>query len=284
MVGFPKVSIVTPSYNQGQFLEQTILSVLNQDYPNLEYIIVDGGSTDNSIEIIKIYEERLAYWISEPDKGQSDAINKGFLRATGEILSWLNSDDLLLPGAINSVVSFFNEHPDIGCVIGDQEVIDSDGKYLCTVKNIPFKFRRTLYGGSMVPQPSTFFTKNALDVTGKLNIDLHYNMDYEFFLRMAYKGIKFDNIKKPLSAFRLHKSSKTVSEYYNRVKQDNFKVRKRYSKLRLGNDSLTYITFGILKWFYRLEAFLIRVIIRRDFIPFKATYARRAKIDKGSEF
>ncbi len=274
---WPKVSIITPSYNQGQFLEETILSVLNQDYPNTEYIIIDGDSTDNSVDIIKKYESRLAYWVSESDKGQSDAINKGFSRATGQILSWLNSDDLLLPGAVSVVVSFFQEHPNIGCVIGDQEVIDAGEKYLCTVKNIPFNFRRTLYGGAMIPQPSAFFTRDALHVTGDLDIGLHYNMDYEFFLRMASRGIPFDIIKKPLSAFRLHKESKTVSEYYDKLKRDNFAVRKKYSEFRLGNDKLTYLAFGILKWFYRSEAFLNRVITRKDFIPFKATLARRTK-------
>lgn len=255
------------------------MSVLNQDYPNVEYVIMDGGSNDGSVEIIKKYKDRLAYWVSEPDKGQSDAINKGFSRATGEILSWLNSDDLLFPGALDSVVSFFHQHPDVGCVIGDQEVIDSEGKYLCTVKNIPFHFRRTLYGGAMVPQPSAFFTRKALQATGSLDVGLHYNMDYELFLRMASKGIKFDIIKKPLSAFRLHKASKTVTEYYDKLKKDNFQVRKRYSTLRFGNDRLTYLTFGILKWFYRGEAFLNRVITRGDFIPFKATFARRTRVN-----
>jgi len=277
---WPKVSIITPSYNQGQFLEETILSVLNQDYPNLEYIIIDGGSTDNSVEIIKKYQDRIAYWVSEPDKGQSDAINKGFRIATGDILAWLNSDDLYLPGAISAAVSYMQDRHDVSCIIGDQETIGPEGEYLCTVKNIPFNFCRTLYGGSMIPQPSTFFTRKALDIAGYLDTSLQYQMDYDFFLRMAYKGIRFGIIERPLAAFRLHHMSKTVSEYSNKVKQANYIVRQRFSKLWLGNAQLTQILFESLKWIFKCETYLIRIITRKDFVPFRGTYARIFKLDK----
>jgi len=278
---YPRVSIVTPSYNQGRFLEETILSVLNQDYPNLEYIVMDGGSTDNSVEIIKKYEDRLAYWVSEPDKGQSDAINKGFSVATGEIFAWLNSDDMYLPAAIPSVVSFFQAHPGIGCVIGDMAIIGPDSECLFVRKSIPFKLRRTLYAGWIVPQPATFFTRGAFERTGKLDTELQYQMDYEFFLRMALTGVRFGNIRRPLAAFRLHKSSKTVSEYNTKVDQVNYVIRRRYSTLWLGNDRLTYAGFKALKWLYRLEAFLMRATTRGDFVPFRGSYVRRS-IEKGS--
>ena len=116
---WPKISIITPSYNQGIFIEETILSVLDQNYPNLEYIIMDGGSTDNTVDIIKKYEDRITYWISEKDNGQSDAINKGFHKSTGDILHWLNSDDVLVPRALNMLVEYLSNNPDIICLKPD---------------------------------------------------------------------------------------------------------------------------------------------------------------------
>ncbi|MCJ7735245.1 MAG: glycosyltransferase, partial [Anaerolineales bacterium] len=124
----PLVSIVTPSFNQQQYLEQTIQSVLDQDYPALEYFVVDGGSNDGSIEIIKKYQDQLSGWISEPDQGQSDAINKGFARSQGEIMAWLNSDDIYLPGAIRSAVAFLQDNPEVGMVYGDTNLIDGTGR------------------------------------------------------------------------------------------------------------------------------------------------------------
>src|SRR5512146_173069 len=126
----PKVSIITPSYNQGRFLETTIQSVLAQDYPNLEYIIVDGGSKDESVEIIKKYQQHLTWWVSEKDKGHADALNKGFARATGEILAWLNSDDIYEPGAVSEAVAFLKEHPAVGMVYGDANLINDAGRYI----------------------------------------------------------------------------------------------------------------------------------------------------------
>src|SRR5512139_1414374 len=126
----PLVSIITPSYNQARFLETTIRSVLDQDYPNLEYLIVDGGSTDGSREIIQRYSDRLAWWVSERDQGQTDAINKGFARARGEILAWLNSDDTYLPGAIQGAVDFLQDHPGVGMVYGDANLIDEQSNVI----------------------------------------------------------------------------------------------------------------------------------------------------------
>ena len=122
------VSIVTPSYNQSRFIEDTIRSVLSQDYPQIEYMIVDGGSTDGSVEIIKRYEDQLAWWVSERDQGQTDAINKGFARATGDILAWLNSDDTYEPGAVSAAVKYLQEHPEVGMVYGDCNYIDENGE------------------------------------------------------------------------------------------------------------------------------------------------------------
>jgi glycosyltransferase involved in cell wall biosynthesis len=209
----PRITVVTPSYNQGHFLEQTIQSALSQDYPNLEYLVIDGGSTDNSVEIITKYADRISYWASEKDKGQSDAINKGFRRATGDVLAWLNSDDLYCPGALARVAQFFQEHPECGAVIGDQESIDKDGRVIDLKKAVPVTFRRILYSACAVPQPSTFFTRRAWEITGDVDTALHYVLDYDYFLRMQARGIRFGLIKSPLARFRLHADSKTVSEY-----------------------------------------------------------------------
>src|SRR5512142_3420630 len=123
----PRVSIITPSYNQAQFLEASIQSVLQQDYPNIEYIVADGGSKDNSVEIIKKYQDHLAWWVSEKDKGHADALNKGFSHATGEILAWLNSDDVYYPDAVAEAVAVLQQHPEVGMVYGDADLIDNAG-------------------------------------------------------------------------------------------------------------------------------------------------------------
>lgn len=272
---WPKISIVTPSYNQGQFLEETILCVLNQDYPNLEYMIIDGGSTDNSVEIIKKYEDRLAYWVSEPDKGQSEAINKGFHRATGEIFHWLNSDDVLVPGALQVVAEYFLEHPHIGCVIGDIETIDENSRFLFLRKAIPFHFRTALYGAYSVPQPSTLFTKEAWLKTGDVDVSLQYQMDSEYFLRMAKAGVKFDLLRKPVARFRLHTGSKTVSEYNNLVwDADRITIQSRFMPFQVKRNGLLGFYMKSMKWMYRTRAFLVRALTRGDSVPFKMARLR----------
>ena len=153
---YTKVSIITPSYNQGQFIERTILSVLEQDYPNVEYIVMDGGSTDNTVEILKKYEDRLI-WKSEPDKGMSDAINKGFRMATGEIIAWINSDDIYQPGAIEFVARYFAEHSEVDVIYGEGRIIDKFDRQIGEYKSAPVDLRRWLYHGQIyVFQPSTF--------------------------------------------------------------------------------------------------------------------------------
>lgn len=272
----PKVSIITPSYNQGQFIEETILSVLNQEYPNLEYIIIDGGSTDNSVDIIKKFEKELTYWVSEPDKGQSDAINKGFHKSTGEILHWLNSDDVLVPNIISKVVQYFNDHCEIGCVIGDQINIDKNGNQLNIVKAIPFHFSTALYGACMVPQPATIFRRKAWEKTGDLSISLQYQMDFEYFLRMAKADVRFGLLKEPVAKFRLHANSKTISEYNNLVWGSNRIIQNKFLKFQVKEKGFLGYYMKFMKWFFRLRAFFIRSITRGDVIPFKGTRARRS--------
>jgi len=207
----PKISIVIPSYNQGQFLEETIRSVIDQEYPNLELIIIDGGSSDNSVDVIKKYEQHLAWWVSEKDKGQSNAINKGLERATGEIISWLCSDDLLMPGSLETIASIFSSAPpDIGLVHGGAIIFESD-----KVKEIRFTYqlpcKEAYLSGMVFPQPSAFFRKSFLDQAGLLNESLHYGMDYDLFLRLTLV-CNFLPIDKVLAKYRLHQQSKSIAE------------------------------------------------------------------------
>ena len=279
---WPKVSIVTPSYNQGQFLEETILSVLNQDYPNLEYIVIDGGSTDNSVEIIKKYQDRLAYLVSEPDRGQSDAINKGFRMATGEILAWLNSDDFYLPGTLHTVANYFDEHQDIDCIYGDLLVVNEHSEVLYVRKTIPYDYRMELYGGCLVPQPSSFFQRSVPDRIGYLDTTLQYNMDFDFFVRMGKAGMKFANIPTPLACFRLHLNSKSITQRSKGVahrswtREKNRLIRTRYARRFYKNERLNAYCLKILEWFYRAKGFAIRAFTRGDFFPFRGAFARRA--------
>ncbi len=184
---WPKISIITPSFNQGQFIEETIRSVLLQNYPNLEYIVIDGGSSDNTIEIIRNYESHLAYWISEKDRGQSEAINKGFKKSSGEIVAWLNSDDVYLPGTFNEVVNFFNNNPDISVVYGDfKNSYDDDHTQDHIVKCGEFSFIRLLKR-DFIGQPSVFFRRDVLFEAGLLDETLHNSLDYDLLLKLALK-------------------------------------------------------------------------------------------------
>lgn len=217
-MAFPKISIITPSYNQGQFLEQTILSVLNQNYPNLEYIIIDGGSTDNSVEIIKRYEKHLTYWVSEKDRGQSHAINKGFKIATGDILGWINSDDYLANDALKYVADTLSDQY-VWCV-GLCQGVDSEGNYLQSYlpdqihSKDDWVIRFSKGVTYSLPQPSTFYKKSVLEKTGLLDEKLHYVFDHYFFFKI------YDHFSEPiylnqiLSFFRLHNASKTVSSEF----------------------------------------------------------------------
>jgi glycosyltransferase involved in cell wall biosynthesis len=173
----PLVSIITPSFNQGRYLEETMLSVLQQDYPNIEYIVIDGGSTDNSIEVIHRYESRLGYWISERDKGQTEALNKGFAHAHGEILAWLNSDDVYYPGAVSEAVKFLLENPDIGMVYGDLDFINEDGRIIGRFKAAQTHLKKLRRGFVHIPQPAAFFKATHWKKIGPLDPGYFFAMD-----------------------------------------------------------------------------------------------------------
>ncbi len=213
MLDLPTVTIVTPSYNQAEFLEAAILSVLNQDYPKIEYLIIDGGSTDGSVEIMRKYQDRLEYWVSEPDRGQSHAINKGFERANGEILGWLNSDDLYCPGAVRAAVDFLKSHPDVALMYGRADLIDSEGGILHPIPwedfDVPGCIARQRYP---IPQPAAFFRRDAMQRVGLLDEQLYYWMDWDYWIRIGLAGLKVAKIPRTLARCRLHRGSKTVGE------------------------------------------------------------------------
>jgi glycosyltransferase involved in cell wall biosynthesis len=206
---FPKISIITPSYNQGQFIERTILSVLEQDYPTIEYIIIDGGSTDNTMEILKKYEDRLI-WKSEPDKGQSDAINKGFIMATGEIFAWLNSDDTYKAGAINTAVDYLVKHPRVDLIYGNGNLIDERDNLIGEFKSATVDLRACLYHGQIsVFQPSVFFRKDVFEKIGALDEKLDITMDIDYWIRITRQGLTMEHIDCSLANLRWHQLAKT---------------------------------------------------------------------------
>jgi len=200
------VSIITPSYNQAPYLEQTIQSVLEQDYPNIEYIVVDGGSADSSVEVIKEYADRLAYWVSEKDSGQAEAINKGFARASGEILAWLNSDDYYMLNTISVVVRCFEQNPDVVMIYGDMLAVDGEGQITNLLKYKQLTLEDLLCF-QIIGQPSVFFRRSALEKTGLLDTSFHFMLDHHLWIRLAQQG-RILHIPQIWSAARYHADAK----------------------------------------------------------------------------
>ena len=214
----PLVSIVTPSFNQGQFIEETIQSVLGQDYPNIEYLVIDGNSTDNTLEILRKYEDRLK-WISEPDSGQSHAINKGFRMARGEIVAWLNSDDTLLPGAIGKAVGHLAENRETMMVYGEGYLMDLHGhitgRFPATE---PFNLWRLIYYGDYILQQTVFMRKRVFDVIPMVDESLHYGMDWDLFIRIG-KRFKVDYLPEYLGALREYPQAKSFAGGVKRLEE-----------------------------------------------------------------
>jgi glycosyltransferase involved in cell wall biosynthesis len=206
----PKISVVTPSYNQGKFIEATIRSVLMQEYQNLEYIIIDGGSTDNTLEIVRQYEEYITYWVSEPDQGQSDALNKGFQRATGDILAWLCADDIYLPNALVTVSSYFQNYPNCQFIYGDGWKIDETGQPIEKFTSSPVSTLEELHRWCYVFTPGAFWRRSLWQSVGEhIDMRLHYVMDWDLMLRMAAQQMPV-KISGEITAVRVHSASKTV--------------------------------------------------------------------------
>jgi glycosyltransferase involved in cell wall biosynthesis len=207
----PLVSIVTPSYNQAEFLEATLLSVLEHDYPNLEYVVVDDGSTDGSVDVIRRHADRLAWWTSQENAGQVAALNRGFARATGEYLGWLNSDDVLLPGAISAVVAELEADPELLLAYGDNVFVDEAGREVAAAPAREFDLATMIRTcENSVPQPGSLFRRRALELA-PLNERGYYFFDYEFVVRLGAAGA-VRHVPRTLAGYRLHPASKTVGD------------------------------------------------------------------------
>lgn len=208
------VSIITPSYNQAKYLEQTITSVLNQDYKDLEYIIIDGDSNDGSVEIIKKYQDKFSYWVSEKDNGQAEAINKGFTKSRGEIIAWINSDDYYLPNTISSAVKTFEENPNVVLIYGNMLAVDENGKTFNTL-NYKQLTLEDLICFQIIGQPAVFFRRSVLQKTNGLNLNFHFLLDHLFWIELAKHG-KILHVNQTWSAARYHEEAK------NRAKAAEF--------------------------------------------------------------
>ena len=206
----PLVSVITPSYNQADFLEDTIKSVLAQDYPAIEYLIIDGGSTDGSVDIIRKYKSELEWWISEPDEGQAAAINKGMMRAKGEIVAWLNSDDLYLPGAVSRAVAEFQSQPQLGLVFGNAVTIDADG---CPIRELIFPDWQLedLIGFRIICQPAVFMARELYEQVAGLDLNYHFMLDHHLWIRIASLA-PIQHIPSMVAAARHHEAAKNVSQ------------------------------------------------------------------------
>lgn len=265
----PLVTIVTPSYNQGCFIEETILSVLNQDYPNIEYLVIDGGSTDNTIDILRKYEDRL-FWISEPDRGQSHAINKGFQLARGEILCWLNSDDFFEPRAITVAVDKFIQDADVMMVYGDGNLVNEKGELISLFPYTrSFDLWALTYQLDYILQPSTFFRKVAVQQVDYLNEDLHWCMDWDLWIRIGSRNL-VEYIPHCLANARIYGSNKSATGGLKRFMEIVSVLNAHCHKVILpayiiyGFATITtYIHSTSFKWYRFLKRLLnpIRILL-----------------------
>ena len=207
---WPRISIVTPSYNQGKYLEETLRSVLLQGYPNLEYIVIDGGSADESVTIIRKYSPWLTYWVSERDQGQSDAINKGWSRCTGELIAWMNSDDYYLPNALHTAARAFTQNVAPEMVHGQTRMLDRRGR-TSGARIYGASQEKMLANLVMPPQAAIFFKRTLLQTTGLLDTSLHYVMDFAFMLKVLANARQVAYVPSALAVFRYHPDSKTTT-------------------------------------------------------------------------
>lgn len=255
----PKVSVVTPSFNQAEFLERTIRSVLDQRYPNLEYIVIDGGSTDGSVDVIRRYADRLAYWVSESDLGQAHAINKGLRRATGEWVAWQNSDDVYCPRVFNDIAGVSVRHPEADLIIGNLMLIDAQDNEIRDVRYVTPSHGAMRAEGMVMVNQAAFWRRRIHDEVGWLEESLPCSFDYEWFLRLTerHRGVHVNRI---WGGFRLHGATKT-SNWTQRFAEENSRIlqgrqfpqwRVRLYQLRrialmLGQGNIGYILRGLIR-------------------------------------
>ncbi len=248
---FPRISVIMPSLNQAAYLEESICSVLDQNYRNLEFMILDGGSTDGSREIIERYSDRLSYYHSKPDKGQADALIQGFARATGSLMGWVNSDDVLLPGALRQIGQAFLSDPQIGIFGGNYVLIDHAGCIIRCKRHPKQSASFGRHGLFAVNQPGSFFTRRAYEAVEGLHIDLHYVMDTDLYVRMMINGCQYLHVNAWLSGFRKHPAAKTISQTV-KAHQEHERVRHEcWPPMRFRRIwAVSYITWQILNGNY----------------------------------
>lgn len=259
----PRVTIVTPSYNQAAFLEQTLRSVLLQGYSNLEYVVMDGGSTDGSRSIVERYKDRLTYWQSQADGGQAAAIAGGFARSTGEVLGWVNSDDYLLPGTLVRVGRFFATHPEIDFLVCGGAVVDPHGQLIRKYYAFPQDFRSLLCGGQLFMQMSSFWRRSAYERVGGLDRKLRFCFDYDLFLRLARERTPaaLDFLA---SAFRIHGDSKTSTIWTTVALPEAETVKARLGVLAWSAEERERIAHATIAEFYRVTRKGILRDLHRD--------------------
>ncbi|NQW93659.1 MAG: glycosyltransferase [Polaromonas sp.] len=256
----PKISVITPSFNQAAYLERTIRSVLDQGYPNVEYIIIDGGSTDGSVDIIRKYADRLTYWISEPDRGQTHAINKGLQRATGEWVAWQNSDDVFYQGSFTQLAQMAEKKPAADLVIGNMHLIDKDDTLLRDMKYVLPTYRSLLAEGMVLTNQAAFWKRRLHDEIGYLDEGLDCGFDFEWFLRVLNGGRTAAHVNAPWGGLRMHEETKTSnrqatfdSEYKKILEgRKGSLLSKRYHQIRrlilmMGQGDFKYVVRGLFR-------------------------------------
>lgn len=256
---WPRISIITPSFNQAEFLERTILSVLDQGYPNLEYIIIDGGSADGSVEIIRKYADRLAYWVSESDRGQAHAINKGLQRATGEWVAWQNSDDIFYPGTFESLVQEAARSPHADLIIGNMNLIDKNDELLRDLKYVRPTYRSLLAEGMMLTNQAAFWRRKVHDEIGYFDESLNCGFDFEWFLRLLQR-YRASHVNEVWGGLRLYENTKTsnIQEVFDAEYQVILQGRqvsplaRRFFQIRrllltLGQGHIKYVLRGLIR-------------------------------------
>lgn len=258
-MSFPLISIVTPSFNQVEFIERTILSVLEQDYPRIEYIIIDGGSTDGSVDLIKRYASRLAYWVSEEDRGQAHAINKGLQRATGQWVAWQNSDDTYYPGAFSELVATAKANTAAKLIIGNINLVDKNDQLLRSMKYVRPSYKSLLAEGMVMTNQAAFWQRSLHSQVGYLDETLDCGFDYEWFLRVLAHTHQSHHVNAVWGALRLHSETKTSRRQlvfdhdYRRVLagREPSTWDRRYHQFRrmwlmLGQGEVRYVLRGLL--------------------------------------
>jgi len=258
----PLVTVVTPSFNQASYLEAALQSVLEQDYPAIEYIVIDGGSHDGSLDTLRKYSARLSHWRSEKDLGQTDAINKGFALGTGQVFAWLNSDDVYLPGAIRGAVSFLQSHPHVGMVYGSAFYIDERGEIVARYPAAPTDLRGLRRGRTTIPQQAMFFRSRLWRMVGPLDASFYYAMDYDLWVRIAsVSRIAF--VDQPWAHFRLHGGSKSLREasrcwpemmrVHFRDGGSHFSILYAKSLIRRVVEPIMPLRIRFWRWRYRVQ-------------------------------